>query len=210
MIDMAGKKFARLTVIGYSHSNNGAYWDCVCECGGRKTFGGNNLRSGNALSCGCAAKESRLVNVRKAIDANRIPFPYSRKLKDLWRNMRNRCYDPSNKRWENYGGRGIRICQEWLDDYFKFYKWATENGNAPGKQIDRINNDGNYEPSNCRFTDSITQMNNTTRNRFLTWKGETFTVCQWARRLGIRPQCLQHRVDRGWSAERMFSQPVRK
>jgi hypothetical protein len=121
--------------------------------------------------------------------------------------MIKRCYRPHAKRYERYGGRGIKICNEWLKDHASFYRWAIANGYQSGMSIERIDNDGDYCPENCCFVFMSQQAGNTSRNRFLTWNGERKTVSDWARKLGVRPQALQARVDRGWTLHRMFSQP---
>jgi hypothetical protein len=128
----------------------------------------------------------------------------------LRRNMAMRCYDPSNKRWANYGGRGIAVCDEWLRDRRAFYQWCMDAGFRPGLQIDRIDTNGNYEPGNCRFVGAVEQANNTTRNHFIEWQGQRLTVAQWARRLGVRSRALQARLARKWPVERVMTQPFRE
>lgn len=119
----------------------------------------------------------------------------------------DRCYNPENKRWANYGGRGIKVCVSWYFYRRVFYEWAHTNGYRPGLQIDRINVDGNYHPDNCRFVDSFVQQNNTTRSHRVTWNGRTQTLSEWAREIGVRPQALIHRFTRKWSIERAMTFP---
>lgn len=207
--NLIGERFGRLMVIRFSHSKNGAVWLCRCDCGNETLVRTSILRCGSTNSCGCGSREAALNNYSEARDRRKVPYPHSRKMKDMYSNMQARCYDPSNKRWKNYGARGIKICAEWLTDIRAFYKWVFENGWEPGLTIDRINVNGDYEPSNCRFATALVQMNNTTRNRRLTWNGRTMTVTEWARKLGVRSQAIQHRVDRDWTIERIFTQPFR-
>lgn len=207
--DLTGKRFGRLVVVKYSHSKNGAFWICQCDCGGTSVLRTAILNNGSSQSCGCRSREAARQNAETGRAARRLPFPNARKLKDLYRNMLDRCYDTGNKRYANYGGRGVRVCDEWLNSRLAFYHWAHDNGHQVGLQIDRIDVNGNYEPSNCRFVDSIVQMNNTTRNRFLEWNGVRDTVANWARTIGVAPRILQSRVDRGWSVERIITQPFR-
>jgi hypothetical protein len=140
----------------------------------------------------------------------KFSHPLKRKLKDLWRNMMKRCNDPFDRRWADYGGRGIKVCREWSTDRYKFYAWCLENGCAKHLQIDRKDNDGPYSPENCKFSTRVEQSNNTRKSRFLEWNGKRLTVAQWARELGVRQMSLQHRVDRRWPIDRIFTQPYRK
>lgn len=141
--------------------------------------------------------------------AKRVGSPYARKLKDLYSNMVSRCEDPRNKRWENYGARGIYICKRWRKNHRDFYDWCLSNGYQPGLQLDRINNNGPYSPSNCRFVSQIANQNNTTRSRFIIWKGQRRTVAQWARLIGVNYRALEHRLNRDWPLTKVFNQPYR-
>jgi hypothetical protein len=123
--------------------------------------------------------------------------------------MHARCYNPDNPRYADWGGRGITVCVEWVG-YIEFRDWALANGWRRGLQIDRIDNDKDYSPDNCRITTQEVNANNSRKNVHLTWEGRTLTLAQWAREMGIRPQALQHRVYRGWSVERIFTQPYRQ
>lgn len=116
---------------------------------------------------------------------------------------------PNARRFERYGGRGIAICDAWLSDRAAFYSWAVSNGYQDNLWIERIDRDGPYRPENCRWATPKEQANNMSRNRFLIWKGEKKTVAEWAGVLGVRSRALQHRVDRRWSLERIFTQPFR-
>jgi hypothetical protein len=139
----------------------------------------------------------------------RFSHPLKQKMKDLYRNMCKRCGDPSDKRWSDYGGRGITVCSEWRGDRHKFYQWCAENGIESHLQIDRIDNNKNYEPSNCKFSTRMEQAVNTRKNVFLEWNGKRQTISQWAREVGVKYRALQHRIDRGWSIQRIFTQPYR-
>lgn len=158
--DMAGMRFGRLTVIKYAGVNarKNAIWLCRCDCGVEKTVQGRTLRDGHAVSCGCYAREKHTTH-----------HGYKERLFGVWRDMRNRCYNPNREQYKYYGAKGVRICDEWRDDYSKFREWALENGydeNAPYSQctIDRINPFGDYEPSNCRWVDAKTQAQNRRRD----------------------------------------------
>lgn len=188
----------------------GRYWLCLCSCGGQYSRRTGHLRTYGEHSCGCAQKDS----IAKASAAGwkattKFSHPHKLKLKIMMGNMMKRCYTPTTRRYERYGGRGITICDQWLHNHTSFYEWAADQGFKPGLSIERIDVDGNYCPENCRFIPMHRQAANTSRNRFITWQGETLTVSDWARRLGVDPRTLQHRVDRGWSIERIFTQPFR-
>lgn len=209
-IDITGHRFGRLVAIQYAESKNGARWLCVCDCGKETITSTRSLRYGSTKSCGCGSKEQAVANTNLGRAKRAVPYPHARKLKDLLSNMMARCMDQKNKRWKNYGGRGIKVCHEWLVSGRLFYKWATENGYKPGLQIDRIDVNGNYEPSNCRFITQKEQMNNTTRNHFVEWNGERLTIAQWEERFGWPRGRLQYRFTHGWSVDRAMTQPPRK
>jgi hypothetical protein len=209
MLDRTGVRYGRLVAVSYSHSKNGAYWLCRCDCGKQSVVKGGSLTVGSTKSCGCGSIEQAINNGRIGRDARRVPYPHARKLKDLIGNMRNRCYYKKDKRYPNYGGRGIKICDAWMKDCRVFYQWCHENGYAPGLTIDRIDVDGDYEPENCRFTDSITQMNNTTRNRFIAWNGQSKTIAQWEVVQGLPTGRLGARLALGWSVDRAMTEPLR-
>lgn len=211
MIDLTGQRFGRLTVVSYSHSNDAAVWRCKCDCGADDVMAKTgHLRSNTVQSCGCMQKEAYENNLVTDGRINRTHGMSRHPLDNVFDNMLKRCYDPKNHRYKTYGGRGIKICDEWLDDRGEFYRWGLANGWEKGLTIDRVDNDGDYTPDNCRFTDRYQQMNNTTRNVYLTWKGETKSIAEWAREIGTSYISLQHRVYRGWSTERIFTQPFRK
>lgn len=125
----------------------------------------------------------------------------------VWCTMKQRCLNPNNKQYAYYGGRGITVCEEWLHDYSVFRKWSLENGYKDNGQlsIDRINNDGNYEPSNCRWTDRITQANNQSNNIIISYNGKTQTLRQWSRETGILADKLYYRYYAGKTPEEIFA-----
>ena len=126
-----------------------------------------------------------------------------------WRQMRSRCYNPRMNGYENYGGRGIKVCDAWVDSFENF---LADMGTKPTSRhsLDRINNDGNYEPANCKWATKLEQDNNRRTNRFISFMGRRMTIAQWARRIGISVVTLNSRFQRGWSKTAALSRPIWK
>ena len=127
----------------------------------------------------------------------------------IWCHMIERCENVNSTRYADYGGRGIRVCDEWKD-FAVFRDWAVENGYSSELSIDRLNNDGDYEPSNCKWSTRKEQGNNKRNNRLLTYKGRTQTMTQWADEIGMNPDTFKYRIYLGWSVERAIEEPIRK
>lgn len=185
LIDLTGKRFGRLTVIGRSKasSNKRVFWDCVCDCGKFHSVDGWNLRNGNVQSCGCLHKSI----VTKHGD-------YLTNLYRVWRSMKGRCSNPNCSGFRFYGGKGISVCDEWLE-YPAFKKWAFESGYKKGLTIDRIDSGGDYCPENCRW---ITQMENAKRTarNMLTVDGVTKSYIDWEESIGMGKMSIEHWVER--------------
>lgn len=163
LIDITGRKYDRLTVVSYQGktSNRQSLWLCKCECGRLITVSKGKLTSGNTKSCGCLHSEQlakrNKENAKHGLEKSR--------LYGVWHGMKQRCLDPNRKEYPYYGGRGITICNEWINDFIAFREWAFNNGYDEAAPygvctLDRIDVNGNYEPSNCRFVDSKTQAQN--------------------------------------------------
>ena len=156
-IDLTGKKFGRLTAVkkvGRNKQGN-AIWECACDCGGTCTVRSIDLRNGNTNSCGCYRSKLSTERVSKHGMAGT-------KMHDLWVNMKHRCFCKTDKRYKNYGGRGITVCEEWKDDFQAFYDYVSQlpHFGEKGYSLDRINNDGNYEPNNVKWSTPKEQANN--------------------------------------------------
>ena len=130
----------------------------------------------------------------------------------IYHNMKSRCYLKTFSRYEYYGGCGIKICDEWLGKkgFDNFYNWSMLNGYSDNKEIDRIDYNGDYEPNNCRWVDRKTQNNNTRRNHYIKYNGETKTIAQWATIFNIHRCVLNNRIRRGWDFEQAISEKTRK
>lgn len=169
--------------------------EAKCKCGKVKNYPYRYLVTGNTKSCGCLRRENILATkVTHALSGHPL---YS-----VYQDMKRRCYDKKNGSYKNYGGRGIEVYIEWINDVKAFCDWGMANGYEKGLEIDRINNDGNYEPSNCRFITRAVGNRNTRRNIQVTAFGETKTVAEWSRdeRCTISEKCLGTRIKNGkWS-----------
>ena len=129
----------------------------------------------------------------------------------IWYGMKQRCYNPKNTRYKNYGGRNITVCDEWENDFISFYNWAIYNGYNDNLTIDRIDVNGNYKPDNCRFIDQKTQQRNRSNNHLITYNGKTHCINEWAEILGFSKYVIQNRILRDkWDIERAFTKPIRR
>ena len=132
------------------------------------------------------------------------------RIHNVWKNMRERCMNPAHKNFAIYGGRGIKMCDEWLNSFGSFYTWSINNGYSDDLTLDRIDVDGNYEPSNCRWVTQKDQCNNTHRNIVVTVNDETHTLKQWAELFGLKYGTIVSRVSRGWDPIKALTTPVRQ
>ena len=200
--DLSGQRFGRLQVIAQAanDSENRAVWRCRCDCGGTRDVKAANLMRGETRSCGCLGRETRKRNGDKAGVAQAHPFSKSAMLSEYrtWEAMLARCYRPDAQGFANYGGRGIEVCVQWRESFEQF---ARDMGPRPaGHSIERKQNDGNYEPDNCRWATRIEQANNRRTNRRISVDGQTMTVAQWARHLGVSCHVIHTRIYIGMDA----------
>lgn len=204
--DLAGRTFGRLTALHVTERRQGhqTIWRCRCECGEHADVSRSNLLSGNTRSCGCLASEAyRTASLTHGHTTGR----QRPRLYTIWSGMKDRCSNPRNQNFRRYGGRGIAVCEEWLD-FAVFHDWARENGYRSGLTLDRIDNDGPYSPGNCRWVTRKAQAYNTSRNRYLKFNGKRQTVREWAEELDMRPNTLTMRLRIGWSVEKALTTPV--
>lgn len=197
LIDLIGEKYGRLTVIARAENNGRrTMWLCKCDYGKEVVVRGENLRSGNTKSCGCISIEH----------PNHTKHGMSRsRLAGVYNAMKSRCYNKNNWEYDKYGGSGITICDEWLNDRTKFFDWAYKNGYDDCAKpydctIDRIDVRKGYCPENCRFVNMYVQANNTTRNVYYEYNGKSHTLPEWSRITGIKSSVLYSRINKlGWS-----------
>jgi len=203
--DLVGKRFGRLTVVSLTDGrrHRERHWMCVCDCGNGYIVSSNGLKSGHATQCySCAKKQA---GVKKRTDSYYYPA-----LRKRYSNMKTRCYDQSYPEFHLYGGRGIKICDEWLYSFHSFVRWALDSGYDPSLTIDRIDTNGDYCPENCRWVGAKEQANNRRTNRFLTFNGISDTVANWSEKTGIPYKTIYRRITRsGWSVERALTTPAR-
>jgi hypothetical protein len=129
----------------------------------------------------------------------------------IWNRMRERCYRTKDKSYQDYGKRGITVCEEWKRDFKAFYEWAMANGYTDDLTIDRINVNGNYDPSNCRWITKKEQSCNTRKSHFITYGGKTQTISQWAEQIGIKSKTLYQRINEyHWDIEKALTTPIGK
>lgn len=192
--DLSGMRFGRLTVEEQAgRSKDGrVLWRCSCDCGKEKITESTSLIRGITKSCGCLAIEPiKKISTKHGKSGERI---YT-----IWREIKSRCNKTNDKSYKHYGGRGIKMCDEWYNSFDVFYDWATNNGYSENLTIDRIDNDGNYCPENCRWATVKEQSNNRRTNRNITYNGETHTVSEWATLFGKDYGTILARLNRGWS-----------
>lgn len=205
-VDLAGKQFGLLTVIGKTgkRSRSGCVvWECKCRCGKTTYVPSSSLIGGYSASCGCA---QRLATKK----ANTTHGKSYEKIYRVWNGIKERCENPNNVAFKNYGGRGIELCEEWHNPEC-FIDWAYAHGYSPGKKlsIDRVDNDKGYFPENCAWVDKRTQQNNRRVNHHLTLNGETKTLSEWGETVGIKPNTILCRIRKGWTAEEALTTVVR-
>ena len=206
-MDLTGKRFGRWSVIEkIDDASVGAYralWKCRCDCGTERIMQGKLFMYCHSASCGCYKKELLVSRVRKHGMSNS-------KVYRTWTMMISRCEKSYNVRHEQYSKRGITVCDEWKNSFYAFYDYVSklEHFNEDGYSLDRIDNDKGYEPGNVRWADAYTQMNNTSKNRYIEINGVIKTLSQWARIYNIKYHTVLYRLNNGWSSYKALTTPV--
>lgn len=176
--------------------NKKTMWLCKCDCGNEIVAYASNLKNGHAKSCGCIKYTAKKLSTKR--------------IYTIYRGIISRCFNKSDKNYLKYGAKGITVCDEWKGEngLFNFVDWSYNNGYSEHLSIDRIDVNGNYEPSNCRWVDKYTQANNKRNSVYLTYKGKTQTVPQWSRELGLKPYLIHQRIKLGWTTKQILETRV--
>lgn len=210
--DLTGATFGRLTVTGYSRSKpkrksggSAHLWMTVCTCGTKKEVIGNNLTVGHTRSCGCLhrelSRERQTTHGESPSGSNSSEF-------GVWISMLARCRNSNSKNFPRYGGRGIKVCGRWVESYENFLADMGRKP-SPSHSIDRIDNNGNYEPSNCRWASRNEQARNTSRNRILTHQGRSKCAAEWAEITGLSRSTILRRLKLGWALADALETPLK-
>lgn len=199
--DLTGKKFGSWTVLErVSKIGERTKYLCKCDCGSENFVIGSSLTNGQSAKCRkCGYKYANYGTHNK----------YKTRLYTIWVNIKSRCNRETATGFQYYGGKGIKICEEWSTNFINFYNWSMNNGYSDDLTIDRIDVNGNYEPSNCRWVSKKEQANNKTTNHYITYNGETKTISQWSSITGISQNVILQRLERyKWSVERALTEPL--
>ncbi len=197
--DLTEQKFGRLIVIKkVENIKDRTAWLCKCECGNLIKATGRSLKGESTKSCGCLQRE-------KAKEINLKHGKRQHKLYATWQNIKSRCFNKNNKSYKFYGDRGIKVYEEWKDNFESFYVWAINNGYKENLSIDRIDNNGNYEPKNCRWVDRKIQGRNKRNNYQITYKNETHCLSEWAEITGILRTTIKRRYEDKWKLKDVFA-----
>lgn len=205
MVDLTNCKFGRLTVVGFERKNRYgiSIWRCQCDCGNKSIVASSDLRSGNTQSCGCLQRELIAERSRKH------GLCYNPRY-TTWSRMKSRCLNPNFASYPSHGGRGIRVCQEWIDSFetFNNYVKTLPGYDNPELSLDRLDNNGHYEPGNVRWATKSEQQRNKRNNQLITFNGKTQLLRDWAVELNLNFNTLSTRFFRGWSDEEILERPI--
>lgn len=203
-----GQRFGRWTVIEdlgvlYDNGTNKSAVMVKCDCGKIRRHFIHLLVNGISKSCGCFRKENASILISKRKHKHNLS---KHPLFHIWTGMKTRCYNEKDKSYKRYGGRGIKMCDEWKNDFLTFYNWAINNGWKKGLINDRENNDGSYCPDNCRFITDAVSVRNRSNNINLTFNGVTKCITDWANEIGICTPSLKKRIKK-WGLDRALTTP---
>ena len=194
--DLTGQKFNMLTAIKIAERNP-LKWECICDCGNVCKVRANNLTRGKQKSCGCLSHKGNPTHKQCYTRVYRI-----------YAKIKRRCFAEDDPSYPRYGGRGITMCDEWRESFESFANWSYANGYRDDLSIDRIDNNGNYTPDNCRWADSYSQANNKRNNRFISYQGKTQTLANWCKEKNMSYNVVWFRLSQGWTFEDAISKKV--
>jgi len=206
-VNFIGKRYNHLLVIAFSHTGKDSqrYWKCKCDCGNSTIVNGGNLQSNNTKSCGCN-------NYSKHVTHHLSQTRFYR----IWFGIKERCNNPKNKAYHNYHGRGIKLCERWLkfenfrDDMYKSYLIHYGKYRKLNTTVDRINNNGNYSPDNCRWATKYQQSNNLRNNVLLKFNNKVLTISEWSKITGINKHTIYSRLyNYKWTIDKALTKPVK-
>lgn len=204
-VNIAGKKFGRLTAISRSDNsaNKRTQWLFRCDCGKEIVAQTHRVTTGHTSSCGCLAHESRIINGKKSDGGKCRTHGMSRHPLDaVYDAMKGRCNNPKNKDYKNYGARGIAVCSEWERSPKIFFEWAINSGYKKGLSLDRIDNNKGYSPENCRFVSQKEQANNKQKTVMIVAGGVRKPLSAWANDMGVSASTIYYRIFKhGWTPE---------
>lgn len=188
---LQGKKFNRLLVLQEQGKNKlgNILWLCQCDCGAKTIVQGRFLKKGLIKSCGCYAKEK----LKQRLTTHGLT---GHPLRNVWNGIKQRCSNKNNLEYKNYGARGIKVCERWL--IFKNFYDDIISGYIKGMEIERIDNNGNYEPKNCKWATHRQQNRNKRTNHLLECNGQKLSLVEWGEKLNIKPNTILTRIRRGW------------
>ena len=209
--DLTGQRFGRLIVVKRAENTKSgdARWMCKCDCGNETIVKAKNLKSGGTKSCGCLQKEIARETCKVHSATHRMS---KTTIYNDWNSMKQRCYNPNSEKYHRYGERGIIVCDRWRDSFEAFYEDVSKlpHFGEQGYTLNRIDNDGNYEPNNVEWATPKEQANNRQSNHLLTFNDKTQTIVQWAYETGIKSATIARRLKKGWSVEKALTTPTRK
>ncbi|WP_109369034.1 hypothetical protein [Ochrobactrum soli] len=201
LLDLTGQQFGRLIAIARDPTARPTRWSCRCECGNTKVAATNDLRQGKTKSCGC-------LRVEVTGGKNRTHGLRQHPLYDVWQSIKDRCLNPNNPQFKDYGGRGIKICDEWAHDGAAFIAWAEANGYRAGLIIDRENNNWGYSPENCRFVTRKTSNRNKRNTNYIDTHLGRMMLAEAVEISGLGRDTIRRRLKLGWPASKIL-QPAR-
>jgi len=199
-IDYTGLRFSCWLVISEAYKiGKQRAWNCLCDCGTSKIIAGHSLKKGDSKSCGCRKGDyiSEKIGTHKRSKSS---------IYSIWISLRDRCNNSNDPSYQNYGGRGITVCERWDSSFENF---LADMGERPkGAQIDRIDNNGDYCPENCRWVNAKSNSRNRRNNNVVTFNGKSMTIAEWSEVTGLPDKTLYYRISKGWSIERALTEPL--